>query len=165
MALPYLLDTNFFIEAHHRNYPPDVVLGFWVKVKDLAHAGRIISIDKVENEILDPNLKRWCTANLPAGFFKSTATIAPSYATVSSWAASKVGAPYNSTAISDFLHLTRADAWLIAYSIANGKLPIVTYEVSAPRSQRIIKVPDACSAFAITSILPIQMFRQMPETF
>lgn len=165
MALPYLLDTNFFIEAHHRNYPPDVVLGFWTKVIALANAGKIISIDKVENEIHDHALKDWCTKSLPAGFFQSTTTIGTSYAKVSTWAASKLGKPYNSKAIADFLQINRADAWLIAYSIANGNLPIVTYEVSAPTVQGIIKIPDVCTAFTVSSMLPIQMFRRLKETF
>ena len=48
MEAPYLLDSNFFIEAFRTSYPFDVVPSFWVKVKELAAEGKIISIDKVQ---------------------------------------------------------------------------------------------------------------------
>jgi hypothetical protein len=47
----YILDSNFFIEAHRVSYPVDVAYSFWNKVKQLAENGTIISIDKVRNEI------------------------------------------------------------------------------------------------------------------
>ncbi len=58
----YVLDSNFFIQAHRANYPLDVALSFWSKVKQLAEEGKIISIDKVKKEIFDheDELKHWC---------------------------------------------------------------------------------------------------------
>ena len=44
----YVVDSNFFIQAHQVHYPMDVVPNFWVKVSELAHNGIIGSIDKVE---------------------------------------------------------------------------------------------------------------------
>ena len=43
----YVVDSNFFIEAHRANYPLDIAFSFWNKVKDLANSKIIISIDKV----------------------------------------------------------------------------------------------------------------------
>jgi hypothetical protein len=40
----YILDSNFFIEAHRVSYPVDVAYSFWNKVKQLAENGIIISI-------------------------------------------------------------------------------------------------------------------------
>ena len=67
----YVIDSNFFIEAHRTSYPLDVASSFWNKVKQLADDGKIISIDKVKKEIYknEDALKQWCVANLPRGFF------------------------------------------------------------------------------------------------
>jgi len=42
----YLLDSNFFINAHRAWYPFDVVPSFWARVQQLAQDGVIASIDK-----------------------------------------------------------------------------------------------------------------------
>jgi hypothetical protein len=70
----YLVDSNFFIQAHRANYPLDVVASFWDKVRQLAEKQKIISIDKVKKEIYrhQDDLKTWCENNLPVGFFKDT---------------------------------------------------------------------------------------------
>ncbi|MET3114076.1 hypothetical protein AAKU52_001809 [Pedobacter sp. CG_S7] len=51
MAAPFVLDSNFFIQAHRMHYPMDVVPSFWLKIKELAKNGIIVSIDKVKDEI------------------------------------------------------------------------------------------------------------------
>jgi len=70
----YVVDSNFFIQAHRAHYPFDVAVSFWNKVKQLAHAQKIISIDKVKDEIYGHNdeLEEWCKANLPRDFFRTT---------------------------------------------------------------------------------------------
>ncbi len=47
----FLVDANFFIQAHRAIYPLDVATSFWKKVKYIADNGTIISLDKVKNEI------------------------------------------------------------------------------------------------------------------
>ncbi len=66
----YVVDSNFFIQAHRVNYPLDVAFSFWNKVKQLADYGKIISIDKVKQEIYqnEDALKPWCVTNLPRFF-------------------------------------------------------------------------------------------------
>lgn len=61
----FLVDTNFFIQAHRVSYPFDVVPSFWNKVKDLADNDKIFSIDKVKDEIYinEDDLKKWCQSN------------------------------------------------------------------------------------------------------
>jgi len=51
----YVVDSNFFMEAHRTTYPLDIATGFWNKVQQLANAGTIISIDKVKGELYDKN--------------------------------------------------------------------------------------------------------------
>jgi hypothetical protein len=57
----YIVDSNFFIQAHRVIYPLDVAFRYWNKVKLLANEGKIISIDKVKDEIFDKNdaLESW----------------------------------------------------------------------------------------------------------
>ncbi|MBK7809541.1 MAG: DUF4411 family protein [Saprospiraceae bacterium] len=64
---PYILDSNFFIQAHRSNYPFDVLPSFWTKIQQLANQQLIISIDKVSDEIFqnDDELTNWCQTNLP----------------------------------------------------------------------------------------------------
>ena len=47
----FVVDSNFFIQAHRATYPIDIAIGFWNKVKQLALDGVIISIDKVKNAL------------------------------------------------------------------------------------------------------------------
>jgi hypothetical protein len=60
-------------------------MGFWDKIKKMANAGTLISIDKVKNELYDKNdeLEKWCKANLPDDFFKSSASVISEYQKVS----------------------------------------------------------------------------------
>ncbi len=69
---PYVLDTNFFIEAHRITYPMDVFPSYWERIKQMAEAGHIGSIDKVKDELFrnEDDLKNWCGRNLPDRFFK-----------------------------------------------------------------------------------------------
>ena len=41
----YVIDSNFFIQAHRESYPLDIAFSFWNKVKHLADEGKITSID------------------------------------------------------------------------------------------------------------------------
>jgi hypothetical protein len=85
----YVVDSNFFIQAHRASYPLDVATSFWTKLIQLADEGKMISIDKVKHEIFknEDDLKQWCEINLTDNFFKDTTTVISSYAQVAAWAA------------------------------------------------------------------------------
>jgi hypothetical protein len=163
----YVVDTNFFIQAHRSYYPIDVASSFWSKVKELADSGKIISIDKVKNEIYknDDELKRWCLANLPQDFFKDTSTIINEYSQVAIWAASRSN-HYFPNAIAEFLDADEADAWLVSFALNDlQNRIIVTYEKSQPEIKRKIKIPEVCTPFAVSYVDTIEMFRQLGERF
>lgn len=164
MTVPFLLDSNFFIEAHRTTYPFDVVPSFWLKVKELIAEGKIISIDKVQKELLKNNdeLSQWCIDNLPDDFFKDTTSSVLNYALLTGWVYSKSG-QYSQAAISEFLDVDEADAWLIAYAMANGN-QIVTHETSNPNSRKRVMLPDAASPQGITCIKTIDLFRALGVT-
>lgn len=169
----YVLDSNFFIQAHRDSYPIDVALTFWQKVKQLAHSGKIISIDKVKHELYahpsDPEkqdlLEQWCHANLPADFFKDTSSHIPSYQTVVEWAVAKTS-HYLPNALSEFLDADEADAFLVAFALSDlGNCTIVTHEKSDPLNKRRIKIPEPCKHFNIRFINSVALFRELGETF
>ncbi len=165
--LVYVLDSNFFIQAHRFHYPIDVAAGFWNKVRQLAEQGRIISIDKVKKELYDKNdaLEDWCRNNLPDDFFKDTSILMPVYAQVTAWAMSRSG-HYLPNALNEFLDADEADAFLVAYCLPEiTNRILVTQEVSEPNRKNKVKIPDACIALNISFVNTIEMFRQLEETF
>ena len=165
MAAPFVLDTNFFIQAHRMHYPMDVVPSFWLKIKELGEKGIIVSIDKVKDEIHlnKDELTVWCQEKLPKDFFKETDVVIKEYVAVTSWANSK-STHYNLSALNEFLDSTEADAWLVAYSLANGSR-IVTHETSEPNRKSKVKIPDVCSPFGLSCVNTIEMFRYLGEQF
>lgn len=165
--LVYVVDSNFFIQAHRESYPLDVAFSFWNKVKQLADAGRIISIDKVKNEIYDKNdtLETWCRANLPEDFFKDSSTVMATYGQVSAWAISK-NTHYLPNALNEFLDADEADAFIVAYALADPiNIVVVTQEKSEPYRKNKIKIPEACNDMNVQFVNTIDMFRQLGETF
>jgi hypothetical protein len=161
----FVLDTNFFIQAHRAYYPLDVVPGFWMKVQDLASRGLIISLDKVRNEIYKnkDGVSQWCQDNLDPNFFCDSSTIISDYTKVVQWANSR-NKHYFPQALSEFLQADEADAWLVAYAINTGS-EIITHETSNPNIRRKIKIPEACHPFGIQFHNTIEMFRILGETF
>lgn len=167
MAVVYIVDSNFFIQAHRSTYPLDVALGFWNKVKSLATAGTIISIDKVRDELYDKNddLEAWCRTNLPEDFFKDSSSIMTEYARISYWA-STMRHHYLPNALNEFLAADEADAFLIAYTLADiSNRCIVTQEVSNPNQKNKIKIPDCCDNLGVSYLNIMSMFRALQETF
>ena len=163
----YLVDSNFFIQAHRATYPLDIATGFWNKVKQLANSGVIVSIDKVKKELYDKNdeLEEWCKLNLPDNFFKDSSEIISDYRRVTSWAVS-MSSRYMPSAISEFLDAEEADAFLVAFALSDKQNRIiVTQEVSQPERKNKIKIPEPCRVFGISYINTIEMFRKLGETF
>ncbi len=163
----FVVDSNFFIEAHRITYPLDIAIGFWNKVKQLANSGAIISIDKVKKELYDQNdeLEAWCRANLPDDFFKSTAEVMAEYGIVTTWAISR-SKHYLPYALNVFLDADEADAFLVAFCLADSAgRTVVTQEVSEPNRKSKIKIPDACIALNVNYVNTLEMFRQLGETF
>lgn len=161
----YLLDSNFFINAHRVYYPFDVVPSFWLRVQDLATQGVICSIDKVATEIRNGNdiLKDWIDNSLPGNFFIDSTVFIGEYTQVAQWAASR-SSHYTQGALAEFLDADEADAWLVAATLTGGQT-IVTHEVSNLQMKARIAIPEPCSYFGISFCNTIEMFRNLGVTF
>jgi hypothetical protein len=173
----FVVDTNFFIDAYRRTYPPDVVPGFWPKVQSLAEEGKILSIDKVlaelerfegggpRDEMENEPLEHWCR-RLPESFFRETESmLETTYKKVVHWAADRTP-KYRTVALRNFFAADNADAFLIAYALTEPESYIVTtLEVPAPHAVKKIKIPDVCAGLGIRWCDTISMFRSLGETF
>lgn len=164
----YIVDSNFFIQAHRSIYPLDVVQSFWLKVNDLSQNGTIVSIDKVKKEIYDNSshedeLKLWCSSNLPNDFFINTDTVLQNYIRIVSWT-NAMSHHYTPSAIQEFLETDLADPWLVAFAMSNN-WTIVTQEKSQPDRKNRIKIPEVCNQFNVRYINTIEMFRELNENF
>lgn len=163
----YVVDSNFFIQAHRATYPLDVATSFWNKVHELAQTGTIISIDKVKKELFDKNddLEEWCVSNLPSGFFHDSSSALSQYSQISSWAITK-NDHYLPNAINEFLDADEADAFLVAYTLEYFQNRVLfTHEVSDPKRRNRIKMPEPCDHFGVTYMNTIGMFRELGITF
>ncbi|ACF14028.1 PIN domain protein [Chloroherpeton thalassium ATCC 35110] len=165
MAL-FILDSNVFIQAWRLTYPIDVVPNFWKKLRALAQSGHIISIDKVKDELYknSDGLKTWCMENLPPEFFKDTTEVIEAYIKVSGWISEKQN-HYKQAAIDEFLRHDEADAFLVAYTLADREnRKIVTYEVSS-QGRKKVKISDCAGDLGVDYMNTIEMFRALKETF
>jgi len=165
----FILDSNFFIQAHRDTYPLDVAVSYWNKIKTLAKDGKIVTIDKVKNEIFksEDDLSAWLKSNIEPHFYKTSNTpeVLKCYQEIAKWVNTKRD-HYHQSAINEFLNDEIADAWLIAYAFAfKDSNKLVTYEISSPAKRSAIKIPDVCSQFGIDCLKPIEMFRYLKETF
>ncbi len=136
-------------------------------MKQLADQGRIISIDKVKNEIYDKNdaLEAWCKANLHDHFFKESNEIMAAYEKVISWAISR-SSHYMPNALNEFLDADEADAYIVAYTLSDFvNRVVVTQERSDPKRKNKVKIPEACNALNVEFVNTMDMFRKLGETF
>lgn len=162
----YLLDSNVFIQAHRHSYPFDVFPSFWNKLLDLSNRELICSIDKVKKELCDiptpDELAVWCIDEMNTEFFVNTSYCVDKYAELALWVGLNI--QFHQNAKDDFLATDLADSWLIAYAMKHDCI-IVTHEISEPNRRNRIKIPEPCAHFGIKYITPIQMFRELGETF
>lgn len=87
------------------------------------------------------------------------------YGQVTAWAISRSG-HYLPNALNEFLDAEEADAFIVAYCLADTvNRFVVTQEVSEPNRKNKVKIPDACIALNVPFVNTIEMFRQLGERF
>lgn len=150
----YLVDSDVFIQAKNAHYGFDFCPGFWDWIEQAHASGVIASVEKVGEELKrgHDELASWATAQSGL-FLVPDQSVAQSLARVSVWAA---GAGYRAGAVNTFL--ASGDYFLIAHAHAHA-CTVVTHEVSAPDSQKKVKIPDACNGVGVNSVRPWDMLR------
>jgi len=163
--MAYLLDANVFIQAKNLHYGFDFCPAFWDWLVAGNVAGKLFSIEKVGDEVLDvgDELSLWAKER-GEGFFRPLdESVFAALGAVSQWAGSqrRDGRMYEQAAIATFLQV--ADYYLVAQALA-GKHTVVTHEVASP-TVRKIKIPDACVGLGIKFVTPYEMLRREHARF
>ena len=158
--MAYLLDTNIFIQARNLQYGFDFCPAFWDWLVMSNTAGRVFSIEQINDELQagGDDLSVWALARGDGFFLPQDETVLPALPHVSSWAA---GQNYEPVAVNTFLQI--ADYWLVAFALAHGHT-VVTHEVPS-NTTRKIKIPNACLGLNVRFITPYQMLRNERARF
>lgn len=158
----YLLDTNILIQAHRTYYSFDLCPGFWDCLIHHCGANRLLSIDRVRQEITKGDqLHEWAQA-APESFFVSTddLQVIQTYARIME--SVQASADYPDAAKADFAR--GADGWLVAYAYVNGHT-VVTHETFEPQSKKSVKIPNVCREFDVAYSDPFVMLRELEVQF
>jgi hypothetical protein len=159
----YGIDANVFIEAAKRYYAFDLVPGFWDSLTNLVAQGRVSSIDRVNREIKEDDVREWIDKKGGfAGGFASTddPTVIDIYRQIMTWVNAQ--AQFLPAAKSEFAR--GADGWLIAYAKVHG-LTVVTHEVLAPAVKRKVPIPNVCLVLEVPYRDTFQMLRVLGISF
>jgi hypothetical protein len=154
----HLLDTNAFIEGARFYYAMDLAPAFWNWVERAHRDGTLASVSAVLKEIQSPpELVAWAKGLPPSFWLPDTVESLAAAADVVSWANDEAR-PYTAAAKAQFA--ASADLRLIAQAYASNSV-VITREVSAPASQRSVKIPDVCAAFSVSFAQPFDAYRRL----
>lgn len=158
----FLIDSDVLITAKNRYYAFSICPGFWDSLLHANKTGRLISIDRVQQELLngspDDDLVEWVKKSVPSEFFESCGdqAVVDAYREILVWA--QRHSRYTDEAFAKFA--SGADGWLVAYSKVSGSI-VVTNEQPAPESKKGIKLPDVCDAFSVRYADTFSMLHQL----
>jgi predicted nucleic acid-binding protein len=158
--MKYLLDANVFIQAKNLHYGFDFCPAFWRWLERENDGGRVLSTEKVGDELIAGNdeLAKWAETQGERFFVAPDSTVVPALTRVSTWATTK---GYEPAAVATFLQV--ADYWLVAHALAH-QYTIVTHEVPAETARKI-KIPNACLGLGIHFATPYEMLRRERARF
>jgi len=159
----YVLDANVFIEAARRYYALDLAPRFWESLLEHARAERVMSIDRVQQELGrgKDELASWADGRFGSAFMPTDGPdVVDRYRELMEWVQSQ--AQFSDAAKADFA--SKADGWLVAYARANGCV-VVTQEVLAPDARRKVPIPNLCEAFGVRWIDTFSMLRNLGVRF
>lgn len=157
----YIIDTSCLTQAHRIYYPFDITPSFWDFMKLQFTNGNFVLTNKVAFEIArgkDP-LTDWVQNEIPASAkldCHADANIMAHYGNIMSWANSHT--QYNSLAKAEFADFDNADPFAVATALEKAAI-VVSQEISAPLSKKIIKLPDVCTQFGINHMDTFTLLR------
>lgn len=157
----YVLDSCVFMDAAQTYYAFDLVPAFWQELSQQAQNGRLLSIDRVKDEIDRGNdqLTNWANGDFHSRFVSTNdRAVLGEYRALMRWAANHP--QFTDAAKAEFADARNADAWLVAYAKATGGI-VVTNEKLDAKIRRKIKIPNACQGFAVGYVDVFQMLRAL----
>ena len=156
----YVLDANVFIEAAKGYYAFDIAPSFWEALITEAAHERVLSIDRVKNEIDrgDDDLKQWAGSSFHPWFVSTdTEDVVEAYRKIMLWAHHQT--QFTDAAKAEFSRTENADAWIVAYSLTKESVVVVTLERFDPNVKRKIPIPNVCQGFNIQYIDTFEFLR------
>ncbi|MCS6827186.1 MAG: DUF4411 family protein [Caldilinea sp.] len=158
----FLLDTNVFIEAYRRYYALDLCPGFWECLMHYCKEPRLLSIDRVCDEIKEgDDLDTW-VRQAPKSLFASTAdpAVVKRYSELMAWV--QKSPQFRPEAKAAFAR--GADGWLIAYAVEHG-YAVVTHEAFDPGIKRKVPIANICQQFGVRHVDTFDMLRTLEVRF
>lgn len=158
--MAYLLDTNVFIQAKNLHYGFSFCPAFWDWIVRENRAGKVFSVEKVRDEIMDGDdeLAHWAAQYKDSLFLALDASVLPAMQRVSTWVTNQ---QYASAAVNLFLQ--DADYYLVAQALAGGHV-VVTHEKPEVSIKRV-KIPSVCIGVGIGFMNPFEMLRRERALF
>lgn len=162
----YIIDTSCLTQAHRVYYPYDIAPSFWQFMKQRFTDGSFIYTNKVADEIARGNdvLTSWVQTEITSGLeldCHADANIMAHYGQIMIWGNGHL--QYNTLAKQEFADFSNADPFVVAAAINLSGI-VVSQEVSAPTSQKSIKLPDVCRQFNVTHIDTFTLLRRFGFT-
>ena len=165
----YLIDSNTLITPFKTYYPFDFAPSFWVFLGNNMLNDRIAVLSKVYDEISKgtDELAKWIVGLGLTTIDHRMPAILSKYQDVLTHIQTSTTL-YNCKALAEWSDNNRADAWLVAASMANG-YTIVTFE--RPNSSLGTnvtshpKIPDVAAHFGIECVSLYEMMRDMGFKF
>ncbi|MCE7935410.1 MAG: DUF4411 family protein [Chlorobi bacterium CHB2] len=153
--MPYLLDTNLFIQAKNEYYGFDICPGFWTWLEQMNRKKQIFSIKQVYEELVGygDDLSLWTKKQGAKFFLDQNSQILEQHRVVAETVQS---GRYPEPAMRIFM--SGADPMLIAHALANSKSNIIVTHES--RKKGNIRIPRLCDELNIKCISTFQMLRQ-----
>lgn len=158
----FVLDTNIFIEAHRRYYARDICSGFWECLIHFASMGKLLSIDRVREEILEPDALVLWTRQAPNELFATTSDrpVFDTFRYMHSWVQGST--QFWSEAKEEFARV--ADGWVAAFAKVNDAV-VVTHEAYRANVHKRVPLPNVCQEFGIAYCDTFEMLRQLGVRF
>ena len=160
----YLIDSNILIEAHRHYYAFNLCPGFWKSLVWLHGQDRVLSLDKVKDEITreTDDLVTWATTDMPeTGFAVSQEDVVVEwFAKMQIWAQEQT--QFTDAAKEEFAQV--ADAWLIAYARAHN-LILVTHELYKSDVKKRIPIPNVFRAFNVQCANTFEMLSALSISY
>ena len=161
--LKYVLDANVLIEAARRYYAFDIAPPFWVGLCQHCTNGRVMSIDRVQAELMKgkDDLSRWAANDFSAAFISTDEQrVIESFSEIMRWVQAQ--AQYLDAAKANFA--AGADGWLVADTRVTGHT-VVTHEIPSPTARRKIPIPNVCINYGVPFMDTFGMLRDLGVRF
>jgi len=158
----FVLDANVFMEAHRRYYALDLCPGFWECLAHYCHEPRLLSIDRVRDEIGDDDALSDWVKDAPDELFVSSAEqpVVDTFSEMMTWVQGNT--QFRPEAKAEFAAV--ADGWLAAYAKVHGAV-LVTQEVYSADVKRKVPLPNVCRQFRVATRDTFSMLRELEVRF